>query len=166
MPQKGRPSRNRYRNTSDLSNGVQRANVSGNVPQQNLKRREAAFLLGATAFRTREMQKNALSPFVEVRQIEFLSRETPNCTLPRTYTHIPSMDMRERERFASQGAKRRGRNTTHPLDPDKLTKMEPRVPSLHCNLKREQNPAFLVSGAARTILYARRRGAGAQRPDD
>ena len=77
MPQKGRPSRNRYRNTSDLSNGVQRANVSGNVPQQNLKRREARFLLGATAFRTREMQKCA-SPFVEVRQIEFLARETPN----------------------------------------------------------------------------------------
>ena len=75
-------------------------------PQQNLKRREAAFV-GATAFRTREMQKCA-SPFVEVRQIEFLARETPNCTLPRTCTHIPSMDMRERERFASQGAKRRG----------------------------------------------------------
>ena len=71
-------------------------------PQQNLKRREAAFLLGATAFRTREMQKCA-SPFVEVRQIEFLARETPNYTLPRTCTHIPSMDMRERERFASQG---------------------------------------------------------------
>ena len=35
-------------------------------PQQNLKRREAAFLLGATAFRTREMQKCA-SPFVEVQ---------------------------------------------------------------------------------------------------
>ena len=52
--------------------------------------------------------------------------------------------MRERERFASQGAKRRGGNTTHPLDPDKLTKMEPRVPSLHYNLKREQSPAFLV----------------------
>ena len=50
-------------------------------PQQNLKRREAAFLLSATAFRTREMQK---------------------CALPRTCTHIPSMDMRERERFASQ----------------------------------------------------------------
>ena len=87
MPQKGRPSRNRYRNTSDLSSGVQRANVSGNVPQQNLKRREAAFLLGATAFRTREMQK---------------------CALPRTCTHIPSMDMRERERFASRETKRRG----------------------------------------------------------
>ena len=51
------------------------------------------FLLGATAFRTREMQKCA-SPFVEVRQIEFLARETPNYTLPRTCTHIPSMDMR------------------------------------------------------------------------
>ena len=82
--------------------------------QQNLKRREAAFLLGATAFRTREMQKCA-SPFVEVRcQIEFLARETPNCTLPRTYTHIPSMDMRERERFASQGAKRRGEEHNTP----------------------------------------------------
>ena len=103
----GRLSKNRYRNTSDLSNEVQRANASGNVPQQNLKRREAAFLLGATAFRTREMQKCA-SPFVEVRQIEFLARETPNYTLPRTCTHIPSMDMRERERFASQEAKRRG----------------------------------------------------------
>ena len=165
MPQKGRPSRNRYRNTSDLSNGVQRANVSGNVPPTKFEAARSRFLLGATAFRTREMQKCA-SPFVEVRQIEFLSRETPNCTLPRTYTHIPSMDMRERERFASQERSDAGRNTTHPLDPDKLTKMEPRVPSLHCNLKREQNPAFLVSGAARTILYARRRGAGAQRPDD
>ena len=86
MPQKERPRKNRYRNTSDLSNEVQRANASGNVPPTNLKRREAAFLLGATAFRTREMQKCA-SPFVEVRQIEFLARETPNCTLPRTYTH-------------------------------------------------------------------------------
>ena len=73
----GASEQEQYRNTSDLSNEVQRANASGNVPQQNLKRREAAFLLGATAFRTREMQKCA-SPFVEVRQIEFLARETPN----------------------------------------------------------------------------------------
>ena len=86
MPQKERPRKTEYRNTSDLSSEVQRANASGNVsPRQNLKRREAAFLLSATAFRTREMQKCA-SPFVEVRQIEFLARETPN-TLPRTYTH-------------------------------------------------------------------------------
>lgn len=43
--------------------------------QQNLKRREAAFLLGATAFRTREMQLTA-------------HYHEP--------THTPSMDMRER----------------------------------------------------------------------
>ena len=126
--------------------------------QQNLKRREAAFLLGATAFRTREMQKCA-SPFVEVRQIEFLARETPNYITTNLHTYpinghasVSGSHLGERSDA--------GRNTTHPLDPDKLTKMEPRVPSLHCNLKREQNPAFLVSGAARTILYARRRGAG------
>ena len=70
-------------------------------PQQKFEAARSRFLLGATAFRTREMQKCA-SPFVEVRQIEFLARETPNYTLPRTCTHIPSMDMRERERFASQ----------------------------------------------------------------
>ena len=115
--------------------------------QQNLKRREAAFLLGATAFRTREMQKCA-SPFVEVRQIEFLARETPNCTLPRTCTHIPSMTCESVSGSHLRERSDAGRNTTHPLDPDKLTKMEPRVPSLHCNLKREQNPAFLVSGGS------------------
>ena len=54
-------------------------------PQQNLKRREA-FLLGATAFRTREMQKCA-SPFVEVRQIEFLARETPNYIATNLHTY-------------------------------------------------------------------------------
>ena len=145
MPQKGRPSRNRYRNTSDLSNGVQRANVSGNVPPTKFEAARSPFLLGAVTFRTREMQKCA-SPFVEVRQIEFLSRETPNYIT--TNLHISHQWTCERERFASQGSKRRGENTTHPLDPDKLTKMEPRVPSLHCNLKREQNPAFLVSGGS------------------
>ena len=57
-------------------------------PQQNLKRREAAFLLGATAFRTREMQKCA-SPFVEVRQIEFLARKllTTHCHEPAHISH-------------------------------------------------------------------------------
>ena len=112
-------------------------------PQQNLKRREAAFLLGATAFRTREMQKCA-SPFVEVRQIEFLARETPNYTLPRTCTHIPSMDMRERERFASQGneATRRTRSVAmiH-----RMTETEPQgVPSTQPVLVREPTSAFSV----------------------
>ena len=76
-------------------------------PQQNLKRREAAFLLGATAFRTREMQKCA-SPFVEVRQIEFLARETPNYIATNLHTYpinghasVSGSHLRE--------AKRRGR---------------------------------------------------------
>ena len=111
-------------------------------PQQNLKRREAAFLLGATAFRTREMQKCA-SPFVEV-QIEFLARETPNCTLPRTCTHIPSMDMRERERFASQGAKRRGRNPQRCYDPSDDRDGTAGVPSTQPVLVREPTSAFSV----------------------
>ena len=132
-------------------------------PQQNLKRREAAFLLGATAFRTREMQKCA-SPFVEVRQIEFLARETPNCTLPRTCTHIPSMDMRERERFASQGAKRRGRNPQRCYDPSDDRDGTAGVPSTQPVLVREPTSAFQFAGAARTVLYARRQGTGGAAP--
>ena len=132
-------------------------------PQQNLKRREAAFLLGATAFRTREMQKCA-SPFVEVRQIEFLARETPkhittNLHISHQWTceSVSGSHLRE--------AKRRGENTTHPLDPDKLTKMEPRVPSLHYNLKREQSPAFLVSeGSSYCPLCSTPRSRGRSAP--
>ena len=132
-------------------------------PQQNLKRREAAFLLGATAFRTREMQKCA-SPFVEVCQIEFLARETPNCTLPRTCTHIPSMDMRERERFASQGAKRRGRNPQRCYDPSDDRDGTAGVPSTQPVLVREPTSASQFAGAARTVLYARRQGTGGAAP--
>ena len=89
------------------------------------------------------MQKCA-SPFVEVRQIEFLARETPNCTLPRTCTHIPSMDMRERERFASQGAKRRGRNPQRCYDPSDDRDGTAGVPSTQPVLVREPTSAFSV----------------------
>ena len=82
----GRLSKNRYRNTSDLSNEVQRANASGNVPPTKFEAARSRFLLGATAFRTREMQKCA-SPFVEVRQIEFLARETPNYIATNLHTY-------------------------------------------------------------------------------
>ena len=101
----GRLSKNRYRNTSDLSNEVQRANASGNVPQQNLKRREA-FLLGATAFRTREMQKCLLlsskSAKLSFSQEKLL---TTHCHEP---AHISHQWTCERERFASRETKRRG----------------------------------------------------------
>ena len=132
---------------------------------QHLKRREAAFLLGATAFRTREMQKCA-SPFVEVRRIEFLARETPNCTLPRTCTHIPSMDMRERERFASQGAKRRGRNPQRCYDPSDDRDGTAGVPSTQPVLVREPTSAFSSLGrlVLSSMLDAKKQGA--QRPEE
>ena len=134
-------------------------------PQQNLKRREAAFLLGATAFRTREMQKCA-SPFVEVRQIEFLARETPNCTLPRTCTHIPSMDMRERERFASQGAKRRGRNPQRCYDPSDDRDGTAGVPSTQPVLVREPTSAFSSLGRLVLSSMLDAMEQGAQRPEE
>ena len=100
------------------------------------------------------MQKCA-SPFVEVRQIEFLARETPNCTLPRTCTHIPSMDMRERERFASQGAKRRGRNPQRCYDPSDDRDGTAGVPSTQPVLVREPTSAF--SSLGRLVLSSARR---------
>ena len=133
-------------------------------PQQNLKRREAAFL-GATAFRTREMQKCA-SPFVEVHQIEFLARETPNCTLPRTCTHIPSMDMRERERFASQGAKRRGRNPQRCYDPSDDRDGTAGVPSTQPVLVREPTSAFSSLGRLVLSSMLDAKEQGAQRPEE
>ena len=112
------------------------------------------------------MQKCA-SPFVEVRQIEFLARETPNCTLPRTCTHIPSMDMRERERFASQGAKRRGENPQRCYDPSDDRDGTAGVPSTQPVLVREPTSAFSVRWGRlvlSSMLDAKEQGA--QRPEE
>ena len=117
-------------------------------PQQNLKRREAAFLLSATAFRTREMQKCA-SPFVEVRQIEFLARETPNYTLPRTCTHIPSMDMRERERFASRNEATRRTRSVAMIH--RMTETEPQGFRQH-NLSSTRTNVRFLSSLGRLVL--------------
>ena len=111
-------------------------------PQQNLKRREAAFLLGATAFRTREMQKCLLLSSKSAK-LSF-SQEKLLTTLPRTCTHIPSMDMRERERFASQEAKRRGENPQRCYDPSDDRDGTAGVPSTQPILVREPTSAFSV----------------------
>ena len=131
-------------------------------PQQNLKRREAAFLLGATAFRTREMQKCA-SPFVEVRQIEFLARETPNYTLPRTCTypingHASVSGSHLRKRSDEGGT--RSVAMIH-----RMTETEPQGFRQH-NLSNYENqrPLSQFAGAARTVLYARRQGTGGAAP--
>ena len=131
---------------------------------QHLKRREAAFLLGATAFRTREMQKCA-SPFVEVRRIEFLARETPNCTLPRTCTHIPSMDMRERERFASRNEATRRTRSVAMIH--RMTETEPQGFRQH-NLSSTRTNVRFLSSLGRLVLSSMldAKEQGAQRPEE
>ena len=110
-------------------------------PQQNLKRREAFFCWARRRFAPAKC-RNA-SPFVEVRQIEFLARETPNYTLPRTCTHIPSMDMRERERFASQ-ERSDEENPQRCYDPSDDRDGTAGVPSTQPVLVREPTSAFSV----------------------
>ena len=132
-------------------------------PQQNLKRREAAFCWARAAFRTREMQKCA-SPFVEVRQIEFLARETPNYTLPRTCTHIPSMDMRERERFASRNEATRRTRSVAMIH--RMTETEPQgsvnttCPSTRTNVRFLSSLGRLVLSS---MLDAKEQGRSAPR---
>ena len=132
-------------------------------PQQNLKRREAAFCWARRRFAPAKC-RNALL-LSSKSQIEFLARETPNCTLPRTCTHIPSMDMRERERFASQGAKRRGRNPQRCYDPSDDRDGTAGVPSTQPVLVREPTSAFSSLGrlVLSSMLDAKEQGRSAPR---
>ena len=134
-------------------------------PQQNLKRREAAFLLGRRRFAPAKC-RNALLLSSKSCQIEFLARETPNCTLPRTCTHIPSMDMRERERFASQGAKRRERNPQRCYDPSDDRDGTAGVPSTQPVLVREPTSAFSSLGRLVLSSMLDAKEQGAQRPEE
>ena len=117
-------------------------------PQQNLKRREAAFLLGATAFRTREMQKCLLlsskSAKLSFSQEKLL---TTHCHEP---AHIPSMDMRERERFASQETKRRGRTRSVAMI-HRMTETEPQGFRQH-NLSSTRTNVRFLSSLGRLVL--------------
>ena len=90
-------------------------------PQQNLKRREAAFVGrdGVSHPRNAEMP----SPFVEVRQIEFLARETPNYIATNLHTYpinghasVSGSHLRE--------AKRRGRTRSVAMI-HRMTETEP-----------------------------------------
>ena len=131
-------------------------------PRQNLKRREAAFLLGATAFRTREMQKCA-SPFVEVRQIEFLARETPNYIT--TNLHTPhqwtceSVAVRISGNVATRKRPQRRYDQSHDRDGTAG------VPSTQPALVREPTSAFSVRGGGSSCHLCstpRSRGASAR----
>ena len=115
-------------------------------PQQNLKRREALFCWARRRFAPAKC-RNALLLSSKSAKLSF-SREK----LLTAHYHEPTHISHQWTCESVSGSHLRERSdagrTQHPLDPDKLTKMEPRVPSLHYNLKREQNPAFLVSGGS------------------
>ena len=147
------------------SNEVQRANASGNVPQQKFEAARSRFFVGRDGVSHPRNAKCA-SPFVEVRQIEFLARETPNCTLPRTCTHIPSMDMRERERFASQGAKRRG-GTRSVAMIHRMTETEPQG-SVNTTCPSTRTNVRFLSSLGRLVLSSMldAKEQGAQRPEE
>ena len=70
-------------------------------PQQNLKRREAAFLLGDDGFAPAKC-RNALLLSSKSAKLSFSQEKLLTAHCHELHTHIPSMDMRERERFASQ----------------------------------------------------------------
>ena len=88
---------------------------------------------------------------------------TAHCHEP---AHISHQWTCERERFASQGAKRRG-GTRSVAMIHRMTETEPQgsvnttCPSTRTNVRFLQ-----FAGAARTVLYARRQGTGAQRPEE
>ena len=86
--------------------------------------------------------------------------------MPRTCTHIPSMDMRERERFASQGAKRRGRNPQRCYDPSDDRDGTAGVPSTQPVLVREPTSAFSSLGRLVLSSMLDAKEQGAQRPEE
>ena len=76
------------------------------------------------------------------------------------------MDMRERERFASQGAKRRGRNPQRCYDPSDDRDGTAGVPSTQPVLVREPTSAFSVRWGGSYCPLCSTPGTGAQRPEE
>ena len=76
------------------------------------------------------------------------------------------MDMRERERFASQGAKRRGRNPQRCYDPSDDRDGTAGVPSTQPVLVREPTSAFSSLGRLVLSSMLDAMEQGAQRPEE
>ena len=110
-------------------------------PQQNLKRREAAFCWARRRFAPAKC-RNALLLSSKSAKLSF-SQEKLLTTLPRTCTHIPSMDMRERERFASR-KRSDEENPQRCYDPSDDRDGTAGVPSTQPVLVREPTSAFSV----------------------
>ena len=90
----GASEKNRYRNTSDLSNEVQRANASGNVPPTKFKAARSRFCWARRRFAPAKC-RNALLLSSKSAKLSF-SQEKLLTAHYHEPTHTPSMDMRER----------------------------------------------------------------------
>ena len=111
-------------------------------PQQNLKRREAAFCWARRRFAPAKC-RNALLLSSKSAKLSFSQEKllTTHCHEP---AHIPSMDMRERERFASQGSEATRENPQRCYDPSDDRDGTAGVPSTQPVLVREPTSAFSV----------------------
>ena len=92
--------------------------------------------------------RNALLLSSKSAKLSF-SQETPNYTLPRTCTHIPSMDMRERERFASRNEATRRTRSVAMIH--RMTETEPQGFRQH-NLSSTRTNVRFLSSLGRLVL--------------
>ena len=163
MPQKERPRKNRYRNTSDLSNEVQRANASGNVPPTKFKAARSRFCWARRRFAPAKC-RNALLLSSKSAKLSF-SQEKLLTTHYHEPTHTPSMDMRERSgshlrNVATRKRPQRRYDQSHDRDGTAG------VPSTQPALVREPTSAFSVRGGGSSCHLCstpRSRGASAPR---
>lgn len=184
MPQKGRPSRNRYRNTSDLSNGVQRANASGNVPPTKFEAARSRFFVGRDGVshpRNAEMRfsyssKSVCLPLCTVAPCSIKAyaccyencyacgtNKLPNssrCTYRRwTCESVSGSHLRERSDEGGTPQRR--------YDPSDDRDGTAGVPSTQPVLVREPTSAFSVRwGGSYCPLCSTPRSRGRERPED
>ena len=132
-------------------------------PPTKFKAARSRFLLGATAFAPAKCRNT--SPFVEVRQIEFLARETPNYIT--TNLHTPhqwtceSVAVRISGSVATRKRPQRRYDQSHDRDGTAG------VPSTQPALVREPTSAFSVRGGGSSChLCSTPRSRGRERPED
>ena len=133
-------------------------------PQQNLKRREAAFCWARRRFAPAKC-RNALLLSSKSAKLSFSQEKllTTHCHEP---AHIPSMDMRERERFASQGSEATRRTRSVAMI-HRMTETEPQG-SVNTTCPSTRTNVRFLSSLGRLVLSSMldAKEQGAQRPEE
>ena len=104
-------SEQKSRNTSDLSSGVQRANVSGNVPPTKFEAARSRFFCWARQRFAAAKCRNALLLSSKSAKLSFSREKLLTTHYEPTHISHPINGHARRERFASQGATRGEHNT-------------------------------------------------------